>query len=70
MMAIERKTVKQQQNALNSYPSYSFKIHAVLKQGQKKLEKKNSKQVAGSFRKPTDNRAPALPHEVYLGSVK
>lgn len=31
MMAIERKTVKQQQNALNSYPSYSLKIHAVLK---------------------------------------
>lgn len=31
MTAIERKTVKQQQNALNSYPSYSFKIHAVLK---------------------------------------
>lgn len=28
------------------------------------------KQGAGSFSKRTDNRAPALPHKVQLGSVK
>lgn len=68
MTAIERKTVKQQQTTHSAATQIiHLKYMQVLKWGQKYGKKK---QGAGSFSKRTDNRAPALPHKVQLGSVK